>query len=118
VVNGDFVADGEFYPPDGYLKGTLSPGTNDINSLGVVVHGSVDFEGHNDDTHAGFFFCDGQVNFNKQSKFAGTVIGDLVNYAQVPDVYQVPRLKLYLPPAIPGGTGVMKLTNREWRRVY
>jgi hypothetical protein len=118
VVNGNFTADGQFYADQGYLKGALYPATNDINSLGVVVHGDVSFSGHNDDTITGFFFSDGQVNFNKQAKFAGTVIGDLVNYAQVPDVYQVPRLKLYMPPAIPGGTGTFKLTQREWRRVY
>jgi Tfp pilus assembly protein PilX len=118
VVNGDFSAVGEFYPPDGYLKGVLSPGTNDINSLGVVVHGDVNFEGSNSDTIAGFFFSDGQVNFNKQIKFGGTVISDLVNYAQVPDVYQVPNLKNYLPPGIPGGDATIQLTKREWRRVY
>jgi len=121
VVNGNFNAVGEFYPPDGYLKGTSlapPPASNDVNSLGVVVHGDVSFSGHNDDVLAGFFFCDGQINFNKQAKFAGTVIGNLVNYAQVPDVYQVPNLKNYLPPAIPGGTGTVQLTNREWRRVY
>jgi hypothetical protein len=120
VVNGNFTANGEFYPPEGYLKGIDSPTTNDINSLGVVAIGNVDFEGHNDDTIAGFFFCnkDSQVNFNKQVQFAGTVIADLVNYAQVPDVYQVPNLKNYLPPAIPGSDSIKRLTRREWRRVY
>ena len=118
VVNGNFTANGEFYPDDGYLMGDLYPGTNDINSLGIVTTGDVTFTGHNDDVHAGFFFVEGQTNFNKQSKFAGTVISNLVNYAQVPDVYQVPNLKNYLPPAIPGGTAVMALRQREWRRVY
>jgi hypothetical protein len=83
-----------------------------------VTTGDVTFTGHNDDVHAGFFFVEGQTNFNKQSKFAGTVISNLVNYAQVPDVYQVPNLKNYLPPAIPGGTEVRVLARREWRRVY
>jgi hypothetical protein len=41
-----------------------------------------------------------------------------VNFSQVPDVYQVPNLKNYLPPGVPGGQNVIKLTKREWRRVY
>jgi len=117
-LDGNFTADGVFYPGDGYLMGDLYPGTNDINSLGIVTTGDVTFTGQNDDAHVGFFFAEGQVNFNKQSKFAGTVIAGLVNYAQVPDVFQVPNLKDYLPPAVPGGQSVMKLTQREWRRVY
>lgn len=117
-VDGNFNLEGSFYPDQGYLKGDLYPGTNDVNSLGVVATGNISFDGHNDDAHAGFFFAEGQVNFRKQTKFAGTVISNLVNYAQVPDVYQVPNLKNYLPPAIPGGQDVMRLTRREWRRVY
>lgn len=120
-VGGNFTANGQFYPDTGYLKGTdlsTPPATNDVNSLGVVTPNDVTFTGHNDDVHAGFFFAGGQVNFNKQSKFAGTVIGGLVNYAQVPDVYQVPNLGSYLPPGVPGGQTIVKLTSREWRRVY
>ena len=120
-VGGNFTANGQFYPDAGYLKGTdftPPPGDNDINSLGVVTPNDVTFTGHNDDVHAGFFFADGQVNFNKQSKFAGTVIGGLVNYAQVPDVYQVPNLANHLPPGVPGGQSLVQLTSREWRRVY
>ena len=120
-VGGNFTATGEFYPDTGYLKGTdftPPPGTNDVNSLGVVTPNDVTFEGSNSDTHVGFFFAEGQVNFNKQSKFAGTVIAGLVNYAQVPDIYQVPNLKDYLPPGVPGGQNVIMLTSREWRRVY
>lgn len=117
VVGGDFTATGSFYPPNGYLKGDDLV-TNDVNSLGVVTPGSITFEGHNADTHAGFFYAETQVNFNKQSKFAGTVIGGLVNYSQVPDVYQVPALKDYLPPGMPGGYAIVNLSDREWRRVY
>jgi hypothetical protein len=111
-IRGDFRPD----PNKGYLKGIT--GVDDINSLGVVTPGDITFEGKPGNIHAGFYFADGQVNFNKQSKFAGTVIGGLVNFSQVPDVYQVPNLKNYLPPGIPGGQNIIKLTSREWRRVY
>jgi hypothetical protein len=117
-VNGDFNAEGEFYPSDGYLKGDLYPGTNDINSLGVVVTDDVDFTGHNDDVIAGFFFIDDTVYFTKQVKFAGTVIAGGVDFTQVPDVFQVPNLSNYLPPGVPGGYDVFQLSQREWRRVY
>jgi hypothetical protein len=111
-IRGDFSPD----PNKGYLKGVT--GVDDINSLGVVTPGDITFSGKPGNIHAGFYFADGQVNFNKQSKFAGTVIGGLVNFSQVPDVYQVPNLKNYLPPGVPGGQNVIKLTRREWRRVY
>ncbi|MCJ7500082.1 pilus assembly PilX N-terminal domain-containing protein [bacterium] len=116
--SGDLGIRGNFSPdPDkGYLKGDT--GVDDINSLGVVTPGDITFTGKNGNIHAGFFFADGQINFNKQSKFAGTVIGGLVNFSQVPDVYQVPNLKNYLPPGVPGGQNIVKLTSREWRRVY
>jgi hypothetical protein len=111
-IRGDFSPD----PTKGYLKGIT--GVDDINSLGVVTPGDITFEGKPGNIHAGFYFADGQVNFNKQSKFAGTVIGGLVNFSQVPDIYQVPNLQNYLPPGVPGGQNIIMLTSREWRRVY
>jgi len=118
VVGGDIDMKGSFYPDNGYLKGVTYPGTNDINSLGIVSAGDISFSGHNNDTIAGFMYAEGQVNFNKQVKYAGTVIAGLVNYAQVPDVYQVPNLKNYLPPGMPGGFNLLVFTTRQWRRVY
>ena len=111
-IRGDFRPD----PNKGYLKGIT--GVDDINSLGVVTPGDITFTGKPGNIHAGFYFADGQVNFNKQSKFAGTVIGGLVNFSQVPDIYQVPNLQSYLPPGVPGGQNIIMLTSREWRRVY
>jgi hypothetical protein len=111
-VRGDFSPD----PNKGYLKGIT--GVDDINSLGVVTPEDITFAGKPGNIHAGFYFAGGQVNFNKQSKFAGTVIGGLVNFSQVPDVYQVPNLENYLPPGVPGGQNIVMLTSREWRRVY
>ncbi len=117
--SGDLGIRGNFSPDKdkGYLKGT-SGLNDDINSLGVVTPGDITFTGKNGNIHAGFFFAEGQVNYNKQSKFAGTVIAGLVNFSQVPDVYQVPNLMNYLPPGVPGGQTIVKLTSREWRRVY
>jgi len=116
--SGDIEIRGNFSPDPnkGYLKGIT--GVDDINSLGVVTPGDITFTGKNGDIHTGFYFAGGQVNFNKQSKFAGTIIGGLVNFSQVPDIYQVPNLQNYLPPGVPGGQNIIKLTNREWRRVY
>ena len=116
--SGDLGIRGNFSPDKdkGYLKGVT--GVDDINSLGVVTPGDITFTGKNGNIHAGFFFAEGQVNYNKQSKFAGTVIAGLVNFSQVPDVYQVPNLMNYLPPGVPGGQTIVKLTSREWRRVY
>ncbi len=111
-IRGDFRPD----PNKGYLKGVT--GVDDINSLGVVTPGDITFSGKPGNIQAGFYYGGGQVNFNKQSKFAGTVIGGLVNFSQVPDVYQVPNLQNYLPPGVPGGQNIVKLTKREWRRVY
>ena len=111
-IRGDFSPD----PTKGYLKGIT--GVDDINSLGVVTPGDITFEGKPGNIHAGFYFADGQINFNKQSKFAGTVIGGLVNFSQVPDIYQVPNLQNFLPPGVPGGQNIIMLTSREWRRVY
>lgn len=117
-VSGDLEIRGSFRPDPnkGYLKGIT--GVDDINSLGVVTPESITFTGKNGDIHTGFFYAEKQINFNKQSKFAGTIVAGLVNYAQVPDVYQVPNLEDYLPPGVPGGQNVVKLTSREWRRVY
>lgn len=111
-IRGDFSPD----PNKGYLKGIT--GVDDINSLGVTTTGDITFAGKPGNIHAGFYYAAGQVNFNKQSKFAGTVIGGLVNFSQVPDIYQVPNLENYLPPGVPGGQNIIKLTKREWRRVY
>jgi hypothetical protein len=103
VVNGSFNANGQFYPDNGYLKGTLYPAVNDINSLGVVVTRDINLNGNRDDVFAGFFYSEGQTNFNRPASFAGTLITGLVNFTMAPNVYQVPNLRYYLPPAIPGG---------------
>jgi len=117
-VSGDISTVGDFRPDPakGYLKEIT--GVDDINSLGVVTPQDISFEGKNANEIAGFFFAEGQINFNKQVKFAGTVIGGLVNFSQVPDIYQVPNLQNYLPPGVPGGQNIIMLTSREWRRVY
>jgi hypothetical protein len=116
--SGNVTVTASFRPDlaQGYLKGIT--GVDDINSLGVVTPHDISFTGKNNNEIAGFFYAEGQVNFNKQVQFAGTVIGGLVNYSQVPDIYQVPNLKNYLPPGVPGGQNIIMLTNREWRRVY
>lgn len=120
TINGDFKALG------GYLKG----GTN-TNSLGVVTPADITFTGHSGgmmggmmggggggDAYTGFYYAATQINFNKQAKFGGTVIGGVVNFAQVPDMFQVPALKNYLPPGVPGGYNVLSFTDRDWKRVY
>ncbi|MGD8352624.1 MAG: pilus assembly PilX N-terminal domain-containing protein [Pseudomonadota bacterium] len=107
-VNGPFLGDG------GYCQG--GAGTN---SLGVITPGTVTFTGNPGDAYTGYYYAETQVNFNKQAKFGGTVMGGVVNFAQVPDVFQVPSLMDYAPPAIPGSGQVGgDLTSREWRRVY
>jgi hypothetical protein len=105
------------FAPDAATSGYLNPGQG-INSLGVVTPGDITFAGKPGNYYTGFFYAEGQVNFNKQAALAGTVIAGLVNFAQVPDIYQVPNLVNYLPKAVPGGSDVFKLQYREWRRVY
>ena len=93
--------------------------TNDINSLGVVAADGIVFEsGQTTDAYVGFFYSPGQTNVEATGKFAGTIISGVVNWVNVPDVFQVPNLEGYLPLAIPGGANVFRLTQREWRRVY
>ncbi len=113
-VGGDMTINGTFAPQStGYLRGG-----NDTNSLGVVVGDNLTFDGKNGDFYTGFYYAEDQINFNKQSHFGGTVIGGVVNWAQVPNVYQVPNLANYLPPGMPGGYTILSFTTREWRRVY
>ena len=114
--NGNIGIRGNF-APDAGTSGYLNPGVG-INSLGVVTPNDITFSGQPGNYYTGFFYAEGQVNFNKQAALAGTVIGGLVNFAQVPDIYQVPNLVSYLPKAVPGGSDVFMLQNREWRRVY
>ncbi|UCF29979.1 MAG: hypothetical protein JSV26_07750, partial [bacterium] len=113
-VGGDVTINGTFAPTG---SGYLNPG-NGINSLGVISAGNLTFDGRNGDIYTGFYYAEDQINFNKQSHFAGTVIGGVVNWAQVPNVYQVPNLANYLPRGMPGGYDLLLFTTREWRRVY
>ena len=108
VVNGSFNASGQFYPENGYLKGTLYPAVNDINSLGIVVMGDINFNGSRGDVFTGFFYSPWQTNFNRPTNFAGTIITGLMNFIMAPNIYQVPNLEYYLPPGIPGGRSIIK----------
>jgi len=113
-VSGNTLIEGTFGPlSTGYLNGG-----NNTNSLGMVTAGDLTFDGKNGDFYTGFFYAENQINFNKQSHFAGTVIGGVVNWSQVPNVYQVPNLANYLPPGMPGGYKILAFTTRQWRRVY
>jgi hypothetical protein len=113
-VGGNTLIEATFGPlSTGYLNGG-----NSTNSLGMVTAGDLTFDGKNGDFYTGFYYAQNQINFNKQSHFAGTVIGGVVNWSQVPNVYQVPNLANYLPPGMPGGYKIMAFTTRQWRRVY
>ncbi|TNF49203.1 hypothetical protein EP232_01675 [bacterium] len=113
-VGGNTVIEATFGPlSTGYLNGG-----NSTNSLGMITAGDLTFDGKNGDFYTGFYYAENQINFNKQSHFAGTVIGGVVNWSQVPNVYQVPNLATYLPPGMPGGYKIMAFTTRQWRRVY
>ncbi len=115
-VTGDVTLKNSFTPPSG--SGYLNGGAQ-TNSLGVATPGNLTFAGTGGSKIAtGFYFTSGQTTFSKQWKVMGTMITGTAKFDQVPDIFQVPALKDYLPHGMPGGQQVLNFTGREWRRVY
>ncbi|MDF1535217.1 MAG: pilus assembly PilX N-terminal domain-containing protein [bacterium] len=115
--NGNMLFNGTFAPPagSGYLKGDTG---DDINSLGVITPGNITFNGGPSDFFTGFYFAGNETTFMGQASLAGTTITKAANFEQVPDLFQVPNLKMYRPMGVPGGSDLFLLDKREWRRVY
>ena len=106
--------EGNFIPESGgYLQG----GSN-TNSIGFISGEEIEIEGNPGDLITGMFFTPGEFEIEHQIQIAGTLIGGQFEFEQVPDVYQVPELKNYLPRFMPGTQSVVTFKNREWRRIY
>ncbi len=115
IVTGNVSFDGGFAPPagSGYLQGGTS-----TNSLGIATPGNITITGNPGDLYAGMFYAGNQMNIAKQMKMLGTIICGSGNFTQVPDIYQIPALRNFLPKLMPGGQTILQFSTREWRRVY
>jgi len=115
VIAGEEIEIETNFVPDsgGYLKG----GSN-TNSIGFIAGEEIELEGKPGDFITGFFYTPGGFEIEHQIAVAGTLIGGEFEFEQVPDVYQVPALKNYIPEFMPGGQTIVTFSGREWRRVY
>ncbi len=106
VSEGDVMVDADFYS-----KGTFA--TDDM--VGVVSHGEITFgDKKSQMSVSGAFFAQEKVTVFKQTALAGTLVSNLFNMTQVPDLYQVPSLASNLSPGMPGAEDVYRYS---WRRV-
>ncbi len=104
----------QFVPDSGgYLKGG-----SDTNSIGFISGAEIHIEGSPGDLVTGMFYSAGEFEVEKQIQIAGTLIAGEFEFDQVPDIYQIPAMKNYLPKHMPGTNSILTFKSREWRRVY
>jgi len=97
----------------GYLKGG-----SDTNSIGFISGAMMHLEASPGELITGMFYSAGEIELEKQIQIAGTLIAGEFEFKNVPDVYQVPAMKSYLPQYMPGTNSILTFRSREWRRVY
>jgi hypothetical protein len=71
---------------------------------------------------AGAFFAQEEVETNKQTQIAGSLVSNFFNMAQVPDIFQVPSMVANLPPSMPGSDDVyiyaFRRVPKSWTELY
>lgn len=115
IIAGEEIEIDTSFVPDngGYLQGG-----DYTNSIGFLAGEEIEIEGNPGDLVTGFFFTPGEFEIEHQVQIAGTLIGGEFEFEQVPDVFQVPALKNYLPRYMPGTQTTVAFKTREWRRIY
>ncbi len=102
--------------------------------LSILTPDKISFSSTNGADFTGYFYGETEIYFSKQVKIAGALVSNLITYANVPDVYEVPELIYALPAGVPGGpgdgsggsgTGIWTIVFRyiegeiqPWREVY
>ncbi|HWP30283.1 MAG TPA: hypothetical protein VNK96_00950 [Fimbriimonadales bacterium] len=64
----------------------------------------------------GAFYAQGTIRSAKQNQIAGTFVANYYDMGtNVPNIYQVPKLKDHLPPGMPGGEIYVTVKQLTWR---
>ena len=114
-VHGDLLAKGVYNPsPDFPIE--LQDGFPINNALGLVTGTlSLAHPGEAQLMMTGAFFAENQIYSRYQNEIAGTfVTGHFDIGSQVPRIYQVPKLAIYVPEGMPGAPPNWVLMISEW----
>ncbi|MDI9638806.1 hypothetical protein QPK87_18600 [Kamptonema cortianum] len=107
---------------DIYVGTNLLPGLGKFpvdSVLGIVAGRNMGLATGNGDSQlklAGAFYAQGTITSAKQNQIAGTFVANFFDMGKnVPNIYQVPALRLNMPPGMPGDEPVITLNIQSWR---
>jgi hypothetical protein len=110
--SGNVNFDGNFLPMSGFTFPTAT-------SLGVIAKQDINLAtgaGSSQLSLAGAFYAQGTIRSAKQNQIAGTFVANYFDMgSNVPNIYQVPKLKDNLPPGMPGADPYFSITSKSWR---
>lgn len=105
-VHGDLLSRGQFPTTD---------------SLGMIAQNNIELATGQGDSQLkmiGAFYANNQIINAKQNEVAGTFVSNYFNMGQnVPKIYQVPTLKDFIPPGMPGRSSNFFLTTDNWQEL-
>lgn len=65
---------------------------------------------------AGAFYAQGTISSAKQNQIAGTFVANFFDMGKnVPNIYQVPKLRYNMPPGMPGDEPLISMKVKSWR---
>jgi len=116
--NGTFWCDGSlkidcnWVPAAGFTFPTTARTGFIVKNTLALASGS----GSSQLTLCGAFYAQGKITSQKQNQIAGTFVSSYFDMGtNVPNIYQVPKLRTNLPPAMPGSNPIVYLKTRGWR---
>ncbi len=92
--------------------------TGDENIIGFMTPNDISLGTSAQLDIMGLFYAENKVTINKQTDLMGSIVTNYFDLTgQVPNIYQVPEAKNYLPPGMIGSSGGWSMALLSWQRV-
>jgi hypothetical protein len=94
------------------------PSTGVENIIGFMTPNNIALGTSSQLDVMGLFYGENKISINKQTDLMGSIVTNFFDLTgQVPNIYQVPEAKNYLPPGMIGSTGGWNMALLSWQRI-
>ncbi|MFA5259732.1 MAG: hypothetical protein WC450_00725, partial [Candidatus Omnitrophota bacterium] len=94
------------------------PSTGAENIIGFMTPNNIALGTSSQLDVMGLFYGENKISINKQTDLMGSVVTNFFDLTgQVPNIYQVPEAKNYLPPGMIGSSGGWSMALLSWQRL-
>ena len=94
------------------------PSTGAENIIGFMTPNNIAIGTSSQLDVMGLFYGENKISINKQTDLIGSIVTNFFDLTgQVPNIYQVPEAKNYLPPGMIGSSGGWSMALLSWQRL-